>query len=142
MPNLKTYDIFISHAWRYGTEYNRLTKLLDYTNNFYYRNYSAPKDKPLHNLDSSDVHTKDQIKYAIVRKISPVNIVLVISGMYYNYREWMQYEIDVAKMFNKPIIALKPYGASFIPKEVDDKADTVVNWSTASIISAIRQYSL
>lgn len=142
MPSLKTYDLFISHAWRYGDDYIRLTNMLDNATNFYYRNYSAPKDKPLHNIDTTDVRTKDQIKQAIVRKISPVNAVLVISGMYYNYREWMQYEIDIAKIFNKPIIALKPYGASFIPKEVDDKADVVVNWNTESIVKAIRQYSL
>lgn len=142
MPSLKTYDLFISHAWRYGDDYTRLTNMLDNATNFYYRNYSAPKDKPLHNIDTTDVRTKDQIKQAIIRKISPVNAVLVISGMYYNYREWMQCEIDVAKRFNKPIIALKPYGASYIPKEVEDKADIAVNWNTESIVKAIRQYSL
>ena len=142
MPSLKTYDLFISHAWRYGDDYTRLTNMLDNATNFYYRNYSAPKDKPLHNIDTTDARTKDQIKPAIIRKISPVNAVLVISVMYYNYREWMQYEMDIAKVFNKPIIALKPYGASYIPKEVEDKADIVVNWNTESIIKAIRQYSL
>ena len=29
MPNLKTYDLFISHAWFYNKGYNRVVELLD-----------------------------------------------------------------------------------------------------------------
>lgn len=47
MPNLKTYDLFISHAWKYGDDYDRLVALLDSALYFSYRNYSAPKDKPI-----------------------------------------------------------------------------------------------
>lgn len=74
MPNLKTYDIFISHAWKYGGNYKNLTDLLDDANYFIYRNYSAPKDKPLQNLDSTDPNTVKEIKSAIDRKIKNVNM--------------------------------------------------------------------
>ena len=47
MPSLKTYDLFISHAWLYGDDYDNLINLLDKASYFYYRNYSAPKEKPL-----------------------------------------------------------------------------------------------
>lgn len=142
MPELKTYDLFISHAWKYGDEYNRLINLLDNAPNFKYRNYSAPSDKPLENLDRSPVNTSREIKDAIHRKINPVNCVVVISGMYYNHREWMQFEIDYAKEKGKPIVAIKPYGNSKTPTEIQDVADVVVNWNTDSIVSAIREYSL
>lgn len=46
MPSLKTYDIFISHAWRYGSDYEHLVNLLDSALFFNYRNYSAPKINP------------------------------------------------------------------------------------------------
>ena len=142
MPTLKTYDLFISHAWKYGDDYNRLVDLLDKAPYFTYRNYSAPKDKPLQNLDSSDVTTKNQIKAAIDRKITPVNCVLVISGMYIPYREWMQYEINTAKDKKKPIVAIKPWGNEKVPVAVSSVADEVVNWNTESIVSAIRKHSL
>lgn len=48
MPTLYDYRIFISHAWRYGDEYNRLVSLLNSSPWFSYYNYSAPKEKPLH----------------------------------------------------------------------------------------------
>ena len=28
MPELKTYDLFLSHAWRYNDDYYRLEKML------------------------------------------------------------------------------------------------------------------
>lgn len=142
MPSLKIYDLFISHAWKYGSDYERLVNMLDNANNFYYRNYSAPKDKPLQNLNRTDAVTKVQISYAIERKIAPVNAVIVISGLYANNREWMLKEITTALNYNKPIIAIKPYGNSLMPSYIQSIADICVNWNTDSIVSAIRQYSL
>lgn len=133
----KTYNLFISHAWRYSSEYEKLINLLDNADGFSYNNYSAPKDKPLHNLDSTDVTKKLEIKQAIDRKIRPVSCILVISGMYTAYREWMQYEIDSALKMGKPIIGIKPWGATQIPKAVASVAHEMVGWSTSSIVSAI-----
>ena len=45
MPALNDYRIFISHAWRYGDDYERLIKLLNEARYFSYYNYSAPKRK-------------------------------------------------------------------------------------------------
>ena len=47
MPKLYDYRLFISHAWKYGDSYKRLTDLLDKASNFEYYNFSAPKEKPL-----------------------------------------------------------------------------------------------
>lgn len=140
MPQLFNYHLFISHAWKYGAEYNRLTNMLDNALYFNYCNYSAPHEKPLKNLDSTDVTTKNEIKFAIIRKIERASCVLVISGMYYNYREWMQYEIDVAKYLKKPVIAIVPWGNHVIPREVMNAADEIVGWNTSSIVSAIRKH--
>lgn len=142
MPQLKTYDIFISHAWKYGDAYDHLVNLLNSANNFKYRNYSAPEDNPLKNLNNTDVTTKSQITNAIDRKISPVNVVLVISGMYANNREWMEKEIEIAQQYEKPIIAIKPRGNTVMPTYVKDVATKIVNWNTDSIVNAIREYSI
>lgn len=141
MPPLKTYDLFISHAWKYGDDYKRVINLLNSAPYFYYRNYSAPQEKPLH-IDGDDVHNAAEIRLAIFQKIQPVNCVLIISGMYYNNRKWMQFEIDTAKNFGKPIIAIRPRGAERMPIEIQNTADIIVGWNTASIVDAIRQYSL
>lgn len=142
MPYLKSYDLFISHAWSYGVYYESLIRMLDHASFFRYRNYSAPQDKPLHNLNGTGVQNKKQICAAIDRKIRPVNCVLVLSGMYAAHREWMQYEIDTARKFGKPIIGIMPYNNERAPVAVSSVADIMVSWRTDSIVSAIRTYSL
>lgn len=141
MPDLKTYDLFISHAWKYGDDYDRLVSLLDNAKNFYYRNYSAPKDKPL-DLPDSPRDLSKEIAEKLKNKIKAVNCVLVISGMYYSYKEWMQFEIDTAIEYNKPIIAIVPRGNTLVPVELQEMSKTQVGWNTDSIVSAIRKYSI
>jgi hypothetical protein len=34
MPSLRTYDLFISHAWSYGEDYYRIVEMLDAAPNF------------------------------------------------------------------------------------------------------------
>ena len=141
MPNLFHYHIFISHAWKYGISYNRLVEMLDSASYFHYFNFSAPEDKPLHNLDATDVKTRKEIEAAIDRKISVCSCVLVISGMYYNHRKWMQYEIEAAQRMGKPIIAVRPWGSQLMPREVSFVATEIVGWNTSSIVDAIRRNS-
>ena len=40
------YKLFISHSWTYGDAYENLCSLLDC--DFSYRDYSVPKDDPVH----------------------------------------------------------------------------------------------
>ena len=140
MPSLKTYDLFISHAWRYSDDYDRFTRLLDAAPYFSYRNYSAPKDRPLVFPGS---HASDTFLRALIdKKIRPVNAVVVLSGMYYYYHDWMQTEIDIACSYCKPIIAVKPWGNQTVPQQVASVADATVGWNTDSIVDTIRKHAL
>ena len=49
MPALKSRSLFISHSWSFGDAYEKLVDLLDAAPNFRYKNYSVPKDDPVHN---------------------------------------------------------------------------------------------
>ena len=140
MPSLKTYGLFISHAWSYGDSYTRLVNMLQAAPNFYFRNYSAPEDKPI--CDPGTPIGKRALQEAIENKIRCVNCVLVVSGMYYNHREWMQYEIDTAKAYLKPIIAVRPRGGERTPIEISNCAAEVVGWNASSIVDAIRLRSV
>lgn len=138
MPKLYDYRIFISHAWKYGKDYTRLVGLLDDGKNFSYYNYSAPKEKPLF-PEGTPLNNK-KIADKITNKISPSQITIVIAGMYVAYKDWIQYEIDESKRMGKPILGINPYGQSQgpTPKYVSENANMMVNWSTDSIVSAIR----
>ena len=136
MPRLKTYDLFICHAWRYDDDYTRLVKLLRAAPLFKWRNYSVPRHDPL------DAGNARRLRGALDRQIRPASAVLVISGMYVNYRDWIQYEMEVAERCQKPVIGIHPWGAKRVPVAVRQAAATMVGWNTRSIVRAIRKYAI
>jgi hypothetical protein len=138
MPQLKTYDLFISHAWKYGDNYTRCINLLNNANNFKYRNYSAPKDKPL--IPEGTTVPNKKILEKIENKIRPVNCFLVFAGMYSSYSDWIQEEINIALNLNKPIIVIKPWGQQRTPSIFNDIE--MIGWNTDSIVKAIRDNSI
>jgi len=136
----KTYNIFISHSWTYGDAYDRLIDLLTNRAYFMFRNYSVPKDDPIHNSPNATA-----LYQAIERQVSPCHVILIMAGKYSTYSKWINKEIEIAKnSFSapKPIVAITPWGAQQISSIVKDNADTIANWNTESIISAIREVAL
>jgi len=136
----KTYDIFISHSWTYGNHYDRLIEFFDSDPYFYYRDYSVPKDDPIHNAPNQSA-----LYEAIKRQIAPVNIVIIMAGVYASYSKWIDKEIRIAKTefySPKPILAVAPWGSERVSQVVRNSADKIVGWNAKSIISAIREISL
>ena len=131
-----TYNLFVSHSWTYGDAYDRLTNLLNNRSYFSYRNYSVPKDDPVHNAANDG-----QLRNAIRRQMTPCHVVLFIAGVYATYSKWINVEIDLAKrgfQNSKPIIAVAPWGSERISSVVRGAADQIVGWNTESIVRAIR----
>lgn len=129
------YNLFISHSWTYGDQYERLTNMLNAKHYFYYRDYSVPKDDPIHNASS-----EYQLKEAIRRQMQPASCVLILAGVYSSYSKWINIEIELAKSMNKKIIAIEPWGSERTSSVVKNAADITVRWNTDSIVRAIRGY--
>lgn len=133
---MKTYNLFISHAWDYNGDYYRLERYLNDYPWFNFKNYSVPQH------DALNTRTDKELDDALHRQIAPTSVVLIIAGMYYNHRRWIQREIDIAKYYNKPIIVIKPWGAERMPKELISQEFIQVNWQISSIVEAIKMYSI
>ena len=138
MPILKKYRIFISHSWTYGKTYDQLVTFFNEHSNFTWVNYSVPKDDPVHDADNDT-----QLYNAIKRQIQPVNCVVILAGVYSSYSKWINNEIKISKnYFDKPIVAIEPWGSEKTSKVVKDNADVIVKWQSKSIVDAIRNYSV
>ena len=130
----KTYNLFVSHSWSYGDAYDRLIGLLDTAPYFSFKDFSVPKDEPVHNAPNAAA-----LYEAIKRQIAPCHVVLIMAGKYATYSNWINKEIRIAKTdFSKPIVAVKPWGAEQISTVVREAADVEANWNTNSITEAIR----
>ncbi len=136
MPELKRYRIFVSHAWEHNDSYYRLVDMLKAAKNFHWDNYSVPEHKPL------GTRTNRELIQALYNQIKPTNIVIILAGMYVNYREWIDREINIASELNKPIIGLTPRGGQRTPQIITNVAKIIVRWNTFSITEAIRKYAI
>ena len=136
MPSLRDYHILISHSWDYSSDYKKIKEWLDEAKNFCWTDYSVPLSKPL------DVKTKKELEDKIRTRISLCSCVIILSGMYVSYSEWIDYEIDTALELGKPIIGVKPRGQERIPSKVSNNADIMVGWSSSSVVQAVRDYAL
>jgi hypothetical protein len=47
MPALRTYRVFISHAWAYSDDYRRIVQFLNDAPNFAWENLSVPEHDPV-----------------------------------------------------------------------------------------------
>lgn len=128
-----TYNLFISHSWAYSDAYEGLVKLLDSNPNFDYKNYSVPKDDPIHNA-----RYDYQLKEAIRNQMQHASCVLILAGIYSTYSKWINIEIELAQEMRKKIIAVEPWDSEKTSCVVKNAADVIVKWRTDSIISAIK----
>lgn len=46
---MRTYNLFIIHSWSHGDAYDSLISLLTEKSYFRFKDYSVPKDDPIHN---------------------------------------------------------------------------------------------
>lgn len=127
---LHRYKLFISHAWQYSDGYNRAVEFLHDAPRFIFSNYSVPQHNPIANTS--------QLKEEIRQQIRPVEVVLIVAGMYVNHSGWIEFEMDFADQLGKPMVGIKPWAAQRVPKQVQDRVDQMVGWNTQSIVSAIR----
>lgn len=133
MPQLHRYRLFISHAWQYNADYYRLIQMLDNASNFIYANYSVPEHDPV------DANNKTKLKEELRQQIRPVEVVIILGGMYVAYSEWIQFEINYATELGKSILGIRPWGSQVMPTAVQDAADEIVGWNTSTIVAAIRR---
>ena len=136
---MRTHHLFISHSWNYTDAYDRLVDLLRNRSYFSFKNYSVPRDDPIHNAG-----TDARLREAIRRQMAPCGVVLILAGVYATYSKWIDKEIRLATRGfcrPKPIIAVKPRGNVRTSVTVTQAADRIVGWYTESVVGAIRELS-
>ena len=78
------------------------------------------------------------VRQQLSERIKSSDIVLGIAGMYASYSEWMEWELNKAVEYGKPILGVIPWGNERISTVVSSKAKKIVHWNTDSIVDAIR----
>lgn len=130
------YRIFISHSWSYSSDYDKIESFLRQEGIAFY-NHSVPKNDPIHTNG-----TDKQLSDAIEAKVKGCSCVIILAGVYATYSKWINKEIEMAKKYSKPIIAVQPWGAEHTSNVVKNAADVIVGWNAKSVANAVRNYAI
>lgn len=90
------YNLFISHSWSYSNAYEKLVSMLNSSPYFTYKNYSVPKDDPIHNA-SDDYQLRDAIRNQMQR----ASCVLIMAGVYSTYINGLILKFSLQKKWEK-----------------------------------------
>lgn len=139
MPLLKTYSLFISHAWKPDESYDQLVAMLQAAPRFYTRILSSPAcDPPIDPESESD---RDGLMDQLREQIRASQCVLVLGDLFTADRAWVQAQLDIAIGSQRPIIAVKSPRHRNIPKPVFLASSEVVDWDPEALVEAVRSRS-
>lgn len=130
--------VFISHAWAYSNNYETLADWIfnrpasSGQASFDIRNFSVPKDDPIHNAPSDE-----RLRQAIFTQIQRSHVIVIPAGMYAHHSKWIRKEIEGAKQYLKPILGVNLWGSERKSSVVLSAADEVVGWNRQPVIDKI-----
>jgi len=130
----KTYRLFVSHSWAYGDKYDKVIEMIESQGIEFY-DHSVPINDPIHTNG-----TDKQLREAIDARMKGTSCILIMAGVYSTYSKWINKEIEIAKAYGKPIIAIEPWGSEKTSQVVKDNADEIVKWQAVSIVKAIKYW--
>lgn len=123
-------SIFISHAWQFGDDYDRLIKMLNQgLGQSQWQNLSAEQNRPA-----------DPTGEALGDLIGRADVVIVLSGMYSRHEDAMQSEITIASNLGKPIISLVPWGQQHGPESLRQISVEEVEWASNRICNSVKKW--
>jgi hypothetical protein len=124
--------IFIAHGFERSDDYLRVFEYLESAHNFYYINCSSP--------DYKGAPDKEAMRTELRRQIGLAEVAIFPAGLYTNHRDWLEFELNCAKGFDKPVIVLEAFGVKAkVPVQLEALADEVIEWNDRTIADAIRR---
>lgn len=122
--------IYISNSWIEinNKARNMLVDLLHNKNFFYSTEYLVEHNLKLLSEDWEKIESK----------IKDANVVLITADFNSNKNQLIK-ELDLAKKYQKPIIAVRSYGSIDTSTFAREYANEVVSYNSISIVNAIRQ---
>ncbi|PHU99972.1 nuclease [Iodobacter sp. BJB302] len=130
--------VFISHSWAYSNHYSTLADWIFEKSwsvgqaSLSFRDFSVPRESPIHNAPTDSL-----LQQAIYKQIALSHVVVIPTGMYTHYSKWIKKEIEGAKYYGKPILAVNPWGQERGAGIVKANADDIVGWNSEPIVKGI-----
>jgi hypothetical protein len=132
MSQANPVRLFVTHAWESSDDYLRVFEYLESARNFFYRNYSAPEQRP-----GDD---REALREGLRQQIAPVEVVIALSSLFHTHQELLTFELLYAQASRKPVVLMKLFGGhKELPKEILGLTNEVIEWDERALVDAIRR---
>lgn len=132
MPQPDPIRVFVTHAFEPHDDYLRVFEYLESARNFYYRNCSAPEQRPV-NQSAEGLHD------ALRQQMTNAEVVVALSSLYAERRDLLLFQLNFAKASDKPVVLLPGFGREVVlPAAVMQMSSERARWEQRGLVDAIR----
>ncbi|OHD71140.1 MAG: hypothetical protein A2W19_03875 [Spirochaetes bacterium RBG_16_49_21] len=135
---VKSYGVFISHAWTFHADYLKLIELLYSIKDFRWHNTARYQYDTIPADDVDLFH--DYLPGLLKEQIQNAHCILLLADLFRENKYWPQKEADIGRELGKPIIAIQSRWFYSIPRQIFKEANEIVEWNPDIIASAIKRH--
>ncbi len=137
---MTTYPVFLSHSWAEQDGTERITSLMETyrlkTEGFGYEYYSVSKDDPVQFLPS-----KKALTAAIETQMRSCSCLVVLAGVFEEFKRWISLELDAAKKLDIPVILVEAVNSKHTSHKERRAAAEIVKWDAIQLGDAIVRHA-
>jgi hypothetical protein len=123
--------LFVTHSFEATPDYLRVFEYLEHASRFFYINHADTENMPPGGMKAITDALREQLRLA--------EAIIALSSLEASAPELLRFQLDCAGAFDKPIIAMEPFGGTeTMPAELARRADAVVAWNEREIVDTIR----
>ena len=137
---MASYPVYVSHCWLPENGTDRLYGLLEnyrirHVPEFSFQLLSVSKDDPVQNLPS-----KKSLIAAVEQKMKESVCLIILTGLFDDYKKWIDIELEAAKKLKKPVILVE--AAVWMKASTKEKraATATVKWDVKELGEAIQTH--
>jgi hypothetical protein len=133
MSQHEPFRIFVTHGWDESDDYLRVFEYLESARGFLYRNCAMP------GVVSSSASSEIQ-RESLRGQIAKAEVVIALATQFATKSDLLVFEMTFAQASKKPVLLLRPFGASAtLPRTLTDLANVVLDWDERALVDAIRE---
>ncbi len=125
--------VFVSHNFKENADYLRVFEFLESVDRFFYLNTSKPENVP-------ETGGLEAIKDELIVQIKECEAVIILASMYMEQEDLVSYQMDVAEANEKPMIAIRPFGAMLeTPEDLIERVKEHIEWNNREMVDAVKR---
>ena len=133
MSEKNPFRVFVTHTFAESDDYLRVFEFLESVDRFFYLNVAKPENIP----SEGGV---EAIKDELIQQIKASEALVVVSDVYANKPDLVNYMMDVAEANSIGMIAIRPFGGvGETHPDVVSRVQEHVEWNDRELVDAIKR---